>query len=98
MNKLCILLLTIVLVAASSVTAWSQSDQNTVLGYQTGNVNLTGGGNTLIGYKSGMNTTCGYGNVFIGNQVGFTNTTGYPNVFIGIALDFLILTQLVMYF
>jgi len=64
---------------------------NTIYGYQAGQILKTGSENTLIGYQAGKNLEANGGdplltaalNTFVGAAAGGNTTTGYANVFIG---------------
>lgn len=64
------------------------SSGNILLGYQSGQANLTTNvgivrSNQFVGYQSGANNTTGYQNIFEGYQSGYSNTTGFQNQFSG---------------
>jgi len=65
------------------VFRFSPSTSSTMLGYQAGNTDTTGGDkNHFIGYQAGFSNTS-FNNHFDGFQAGYNNTSGYSNQFIG---------------
>lgn len=61
----------------------NNTDQNVVLGFQSGYSFSTGISNTIIGHQAGYYTSTGSYNTFIGSGAGQNNTTGEPNTFLG---------------
>ncbi len=65
------------------VFRFSSTTNSTLLGYQAGYIDATGGEkNHFIGYQSGYSNTS-FNNHFDGYQAGFKNTSGYTNQFTG---------------
>ncbi|MEO6229523.1 MAG: tail fiber domain-containing protein [Ferruginibacter sp.] len=70
-------------VNGQQVFRFSSTKENTIVGYQAGLVDPTGGDkNHIIGYKAGFFNS-GYNNHFDGYMAGNQNTSGYSNQFIG---------------
>ena len=65
--------------AAQSSTAAN----NTIIGYQAGQYNTSGGNNVILGFEAARNTTIGGNNVVIGYQAMDANTDGDDNIAIG---------------
>ncbi|MEO5681822.1 MAG: tail fiber domain-containing protein [Chitinophagaceae bacterium] len=67
----------------AQVFRFSSAKENTLVGYQAGQADPTGGDkNHIIGYKAGFSNT-GFNNHFDGYMAGNQNTSGYSNQFIG---------------
>jgi len=58
-------------------------NNNTALGFNAGNENLSGARNVYLGSEAGRNSTMGMDNLFLGMQAGFLNTVGRDNIFLG---------------
>lgn len=57
-------------------------NENTFVGYQSGNSNITGNQNTLIGAYAGFSNIGNY-NTFLGSNAGYLNNAGSRNTFLG---------------
>jgi hypothetical protein len=62
---------------------YHETDSNTWLGLNAGNLTMTGTSNTLIGSEAGNDITEGSDNTFIGVNSGHKITSGGSNTFIG---------------
>ena len=59
------------------------NNENTFVGYQSGQQNTTGSQNTFMGYHAGTKVTEGSSNTFVGYKSGKSIITGSGNVFLG---------------
>ena len=61
----------------------TDSNDNTIIGKDSGNTTISGGDNTIIGEASGSALTSGDDNTIIGGTAGASLTTGSNNIIVG---------------
>lgn len=61
----------------------TDTNDNTIIGKDSGSLLITGGDNTILGEESGFALTSGSDNIMIGNGVGVGLTVGSDNILMG---------------